>query len=154
MTIDDIYAKIAHNISNTIENDWAVASIDCELSEGAGRFGFRALLQRGRLSADLADALWGTPLQKLICEKKMAVIGDFDAGGAVRACPATAYYEALRLDAIRPRGHHETTPIGIPLCRMSGQKKMSTANERPLWECTAHSPRQCNAGAQEFPFTS
>ncbi|MCF2902728.1 antitoxin YezG family protein [Pseudoalteromonas sp. OFAV1] len=38
MTIDDIYAKIAHNISNTIENDWAVASIDCELSEGAGRF--------------------------------------------------------------------------------------------------------------------
>jgi hypothetical protein len=38
MTIDDIYLKIARNISDAIENQWSVAIVTFELEEDAGEF--------------------------------------------------------------------------------------------------------------------
>lgn len=38
MSVDEIYLEIAHNIIDSIETQWSVAIITCELAEDAGAF--------------------------------------------------------------------------------------------------------------------
>ena len=95
---------------------------------GPGTFGFRALLRRGRISADLADTLRGTPVDGLLRDNKSAVLGDFDASGAMRACPADTYFDALEASP------GPSAVLGIPLCRTTDRGRMVQANGRPLWD--------------------